>query len=142
MLEYFIIHLLFILKKWLWLVINRTTDYIDTITLSWHYKITWVSFKCIPYTSVVMLILWNYIRICKCLELCLLVSRIVPSSSHMSTSEIKVFISTRLNKIIISWLKLRLNWWLIKESCSSWCITMCDLLCNMLKNSKWTFMKL
>ena len=126
---------LFILNERLWFVIYWTTNYINTITLSWHNKITWISLKCIPYTSIIMLILWNDIGICKCLKFCLLISRVISRSSHMSTCKIKVFICTRFYKMIICWLKLWLYWWLVKKCWSTWSITMCNLFCNMLKNS-------
>lgn len=119
-----------------------STYNIYTVTLFCHHQISWVSFKCVPYASIIVLILWDYICICKSLEFCLFISRVISSSCHMTTGKRKIFISPGLNKIVISWLELRLNGWLIKESGSSRSITMSNLLCNVLIHRKRTFVQL
>ena len=112
--------------KRLRLVINWPTYNIHTITLPRHNKITRISLKCIPYTSIVILILWYHIGISECLELCLLISWVVTRCCHMPTCKVVVFICTWFYKMVICWLKLWLNWWLVEKCWSSWCVAMCD----------------
>lgn len=121
-------------------VINRATNYINTITLSRHDKIAWVSLKCIPYTSIVVLILWNNIGICECLELCLLISWVVTCSCHMPTCQVVVFICTWFYKMVVCWLELWLNGGLVEKCWSSWCVAMCNLFCYVFINGQWAFL--
>lgn len=148
LLEYFVcivlIHRLsslsIIILLWTWLhkrlgfVINWPTYNIDTITLSRHNKITRISLKCIPYPSIIILILWYHIRIRKCLKLCLLIPWVVTRSCHMSTCQVVVFICTWFHKMVVCWLELLLDGGLGEKCWSSWCVAMCNLFCYVFIN--------
>lgn len=94
LLEHSLVVLAFWAYVWLVLGVNGPADDLDTLTFAIHHQFPRVPLECVPDPSVVVSVLRHNVRVRECLELRLLVPRVVTGCSHVSSCEVKVLIGT------------------------------------------------